>query len=41
MKFKIGFTADNLTENVIVPVNHQQEKTMPRKSVVDIHFYFS
>ena len=38
MKFKIGFTADNLTENVIVPVNHQQEKTMPRKSVVDIHF---
>lgn len=24
MKFKIGFTADNLAENVIVPVTHQQ-----------------
>ena len=29
MKFKIGYTADSLTENVIVPVNHQQEKTIP------------
>ena len=24
MKFRIGFTADSLTENVIVPVTHQQ-----------------
>lgn len=38
MKFKIGFTADNSKENVIVPNKPEQEKTAPRKSVVDIRF---